>query len=165
MKKTFLPFTAIMFLTFANFASALEDTPENRIKIAEKLIAETIPTDFVIKMTAMIWNPFVKNINRQNPKISSKVISSLKLHMINQQKKLIAEVMYDLPEIYAQHFTADEMEAILKFKVSPAGRKLDTIVPRITKQAMPKMLQIIEKNIPKIMDSMNQHVKNNGLKL
>lgn len=165
MRKVFISLATLSLITFSNFAVALEDTKENRIKVAEKLIAETITSDFVNNMTNSTWAPLEKNLKKLNPHITAEILATMKQNLAEQQKTLMAEVMSDMPTIYAQYFTSDELEAIYKFQTSPVGRKSIAVTPKIMAQIMPKIFQSIQKNTPKIMENMKKRAKEKGLKL
>jgi hypothetical protein len=141
------------------------DTQEARIAIAGKLISETITAGLVQNMTETVWPAFEGSLKEKNRDISAEVLTGLKSDLAEMQKNLFAELIVDMPGIYAQHFTVAELEAIYAFQTSDVGRKAVAVQPQIMGQIMPKLMKSIEANMPLLMERFRQRAMEKGLEL
>lgn len=141
------------------------DTPQARIALAGKLISETVTAGLVQNMTETLWPPFEASLRQKNRDISATALIGLKSDLAEMQKGMLAELIIDMPGIYAQHFTVAELEAIYAFQTSEVGRKAVALQPQIMGQMMPTMLKSIEANMPIIMERFRQRAIEKGFQL
>jgi hypothetical protein len=141
------------------------DTPEARIALAGKLISETVTAGLVRNMTETLWPPFEASLKQKNQNISPSALTGLKSDLAEMQKGMLAELIVDMPGIYAQHFTVGELEAIYAFQTSEVGRKAVALQPQIMSQMMPTMLKSIEANMPLIMERFRRRAIEKGYQL
>ncbi|MFK7903439.1 MAG: DUF2059 domain-containing protein [Nitratireductor sp.] len=166
MKKVTLILSFISAMALASFSSfALEDTKENRLMLAEKLVQETVTSSIVKNMVDATWPPMEKNLLDQNPNIPRDALDGLKADLGDQQKQLIAELIVDMPRIYAKFFSTSDLEKILEFQTSEVGKKAVSLQPQIMAEIMPKMLKSIQENTPRIMQRMKDKIREKGYKL
>jgi hypothetical protein len=164
--KSFMAWMAGLMLVMAAAGMArAADTPQDRLAIAEKLIAQTVTAGMVENMTETLWPPLEASLKQKNADISPAVLTGLKSDLAEMQKNLVAELIVDMPGIYAQHFTVGELEAIYAFQTSDVGRKAVALQPRIMGQIMPTLLKSIETNMPVIMERLRQRAIEKGYQL
>jgi hypothetical protein len=96
----------------AGAASALEDTKENRLAMAERCL-HCAPTKVVARMAcgrvASVRADIAKD---QLEKFLDAMMAEIDLDMMTAKRK----------EIMAKHFTAEELRALAQFYESPSGR-------------------------------------------
>jgi hypothetical protein len=156
---------ALMLVMAAAGSARAEDTGQARLAIAEKLVAQTVTAGLVENMTQTLWPPIEASLKQKNPDISVSVLIGLKSDLAEMQKNMFADLIVDMPGIYAQHFTVDELEAIYDFQTSPVGRKAVALQPQIMGQVMPKLLKSIETNMPVIMERLRRRAIEKGYQL
>jgi len=91
-------------------------------------------------LTAQIW----PNIERQlGPKVDAATLAELRVEFEHALSSFTGEVMRDSPAVYARHFTADELRAMLAFYKSPVGQKaldtMPTVMTELGQQMAPRM--------------------------
>jgi len=156
---------ALMLVMSAAGAARADDTPQARLAIAEKLVAETVTAGLVENMTQTLWPTFEASLKQKNPDISPSVLTGLKSDLAEMQKNMFAELIVDMPGIYAKLFTAGELEAIYAFQTSEVGRKAVALQPQIMGQIVPKIMSSIEANMPVIMERLRQRAIEKGYQL
>jgi hypothetical protein len=165
--KSFMAFAAgaLMLAMAAAGMARAADTEQERLAIAEKLVSETVTAELVKNMTETLWPPLETSLKKKNSDISPTELTGLKSDLAELQKNMFAELIVDMPGIYAQHFTVGELEAIYVFQTSQAGRKVVSLQPQIMGQIMPKLLKSIETNMPVIMERLRQRANEKGYQL
>ena len=79
-------------------------------------------------LTAQIW----PNIERQlGPKVDAATLAELRVEFEHALSSFTDEVMRDSPAVYARHFTAEELRAMLAFYKSPVGQKALNTMPTV----------------------------------
>jgi hypothetical protein len=63
-------------------------------------------------------------------------------------------------EVYAEVFTAEEIDGLIKFYKSPLGQKLLAKEPQLTKATMAKMQVEMAKIMPKLQANMAKAIAN-----
>ena len=91
-------------------------------------------------LTAQIW----PNIEQQlGPRVDAATLTELKGQFEQSLSGFTTEVMRDSPAVYARHFTADELRAMLAFYKSPVGQKalhtMPTVMTELGQQMGPRM--------------------------
>ena len=86
-------------------------------------------TQMANALAAQIW-PTIEQ--RLGPKVDAATLADLRTEFQRSLSTFTSEVMKDAPDIYAHHFNAQELKAIIAFYKSPAGAK--------TLQEMPKVM-------------------------
>ena len=91
-------------------------------------------------LTAQIW----PNIEQQlGPKVDAATLTELRGQFEASLSNFSKEVMNDSPAVYARHFTAEELRAMLAFYKSPVGQKalhtMPTVMGELGQQMAPRM--------------------------
>lgn len=98
-------------------------------------------SDTLAKMSGAMW----PGIQASLPKtVDDKTLADLHVEFDRVTQKYVAESLKVAPDIYAQHFTADELRQLLAFYKTPLGGKVLTEVPKVmaeyaTKALLPMM--------------------------
>ena len=97
--------------------------------------------DTFAKISGAMW----PGIQAALPKtIDDKTLADLHAEFDRITRKYVTQSLKVAPDIYAQHFTADELRQLLAFYKTPLGSKVLTEVPKVmgeytTKALMPMM--------------------------
>lgn len=111
---------------------------------AARDLAAIMNGDTVGQMTAALTAQIWPSIERQlGPKVDAATLSELRTEFEHALSSFTAEVMRDSPAVYARHFTADELRAMLAFYKSPVGQKalstMPTVMTELGQQMAPRM--------------------------
>ena len=146
-------------------APLADDSREKRVEIAEELVADTIASKLADNLLASMWAPAEKSLRENNPAIDDEVLEELRDSLATQTSEMIDELTAAMPGVFAQYFTASELQQIYDFQTSDIGRKALEVQPKILGALMPKILQSVQERTPKILQSIRAKAAEKGLKL
>lgn len=123
-------------------AHAQETSPE--ALAAAKELATIMSGDTVGQMSAALTAQIWPNIEQQlGPKVDAATLAELRGQFEQALADFTTEVMRASPAIYARHFTADELRAMLAFYKSPVGQKtlhtMPTVMTELGQQIAPRI--------------------------
>jgi hypothetical protein len=72
-------------------------------------------------------------------------------------------VLPDMVELYVKHFTHDDVLALLEFYRSPVGQKAIVVMPLLVQEGAAIGQRWMEPRMPKIMDTLQQRLRAEGL--
>jgi hypothetical protein len=108
-----------------------------KVAVAAKILEETHALENMSAVLDMAIVPVIQNVKRQAPNLSDdelKVISDL---LLTEMRKELPQAIALNAQIYASHFTLEELNAIEVFYQTPAGQKIVAETPKIVKEALP----------------------------
>ena len=113
------------------------------LKAAQELAA-MMSGDTVGQMSAALTAQIWPNIEQQlGPRVDAATLTELRGQFEASLSSFTKEVMADSPAVYARHFTADELRAMLAFYKSPVGQKtlhtMPTVMSELGQQMAPRM--------------------------
>lgn len=109
MKTKSLLFPLLFLLALATNCFALEDTPENRTKEADRYLKATPPSEMMADMTA--------NMSKNVPEESRAAFVE------TMSKNLdVAALTVAMKQSMIKHFTADELKGLADFYSTPEGK-------------------------------------------
>lgn len=114
------------------------------------VVSVSMVTDLAQTLTSQVWPDMEAALRRQNPNVTAAALADLRRELERQQAANVIESMNDAVNIYARHFTVEEMRALTAFHRTPAGMKALTVMPRVTTElvtAMAPRLQASQKRI------------------
>jgi hypothetical protein len=145
MKKV----TWILFFCIGVFTYSYAQTKEESIRelfhlmkddsTATKMLTTMLPTMMGNKM-----NQAVDSTAKAKTQATMKVI-------MESVQKMIASVKEDKVKLYDKYFTQEEINNMITFYKSPAGRKYVSVTPEITKEIT---MKIIQKYVPEMKEEM-----------
>ena len=142
-----------------------EDKPESRLQVAEELVAETVTSSLVENMIASVWPTIEADIKSKNPDIDAEALEGLKGDLAEMQSVQMAELVVEMPALYAKYFTTDELKTILEFQTSEVGRKALSVTPQLMAEFMPKIMQSLQTQMPIIMQRFQDRLAEKGYKI
>lgn len=142
MKRLVLSVLLAAALAAPVFAQAPAPSPD--ALAAAKELATMMGGDTVGQMSAALTAQIWPNIEQQlGPKVDAATLAELRVEFEHALSSFTGEVMRDSPAVYARHFTADELRAMLAFYKSPVGQKalntMPTVMTELGQQMAPRM--------------------------
>ena len=138
-----------VLLVAALTAPARAQSPPSPAPAAEAMaaardLAALMNGDTVGQMSAALTAQIWPNIERQlGPKVDAATLAELRVEFEHALSSFTGEVMRDSPAVYARHFTAEELRAMLAFYKSPVGQKaldtMPTVMTELGQQMAPRM--------------------------
>lgn len=143
MKKV----TFVLFFSFGLFTCSYSQTKQESIKQLFHLMKDDSTTT---KMLETLMPMFAKKTNQEMDSTAKAKSKESMKGMMEMAKKIIERVKEDKLYLYDKYFTMEEIQDMIVFYKSPAGRKYVSIKPEITKEIIMKVvkeyLPAIEKN-------------------
>ncbi|HXD45401.1 MAG TPA: DUF2059 domain-containing protein [Pseudolabrys sp.] len=135
---------ACLLLAFTLAAPARAQTPSLDAMAAATELAALMSGDTVGQMSAALTAQIWPNIERQlGPKVDAATLTELRGEFEQSLSSFTTQVMRDSPGVYARHFTADELRAMLAFYKSPVGQKalktMPSVMTELGQQMAPQM--------------------------
>lgn len=117
--------------------------------------------DTFAKISAAMW-PGIQSVLPKS--IDEKTMADLRAEFDRITRKYVAQSLKVAPDIYAQHFTADELRQLLAFYKTPLGSKVLTEVPKVmgeyTAKALMPMMGPMQ---AELQDSIQTVLRNHGV--
>ena len=153
-----------LMVGMAPLALAKEPSPE-ALREANKLFDLTFSGTFFENLTEQVWKSVEHALKAKNPSISEDVLSTFKSELMAIQQEQMADVMKEAPRIYARHFTVDELKQLYDFQASPIGKKSLKVMPQIMGELMPLILKHAQQAGPRVMQKLQEKIKQKGYKI
>jgi hypothetical protein len=156
-------FLACALLTLALAAPLRAQTPPSPDALAAATeLAALMSGDTVSQMSAALTAQIWPNIERQlGPKVDAATLTELRGEFEQSLAKFTTEVMHDSPAVYARHFTAEELRAMLAFYKSPVGQKalhtMPAVMAELGQQMAPRMQAFQEDLHAKMEATLKKH--------
>jgi len=115
---------SLALLAAAAPALAQEISPD-QLALARKYVDLTDKVDVYGTTIADVAAGSLATVLRQNPQIGQQATEAVTA-VVTEYKGKRADLMDEIARIYAQEFTADELQQFVTFYSSPAGQKLAT---------------------------------------
>ena len=117
--------------------SALTPQDPEKVALAVKILAETHVQDNMAQALDLLIPQMVAVVKRQSPNLSDATVKLLSDMMLQAMKDRLPKLMELNANVYAEHFTLDELKAIEAFDESPAGQKGIAETPKIMQEVAP----------------------------
>jgi len=157
---------AAIWLAHAEGSASVEQ--QRSLALAEELVT-LITTDTISQLvhnsTDQMW-PLIENrLRAYNQDIADSDLASLRQELERIQFDHLMAIVKRGPEIYARHFSEHELQDILAFYRTPAGRKLVKLMPALTTE----LLEAIKPELPafyaQTTDAFKAVLRNRGLRM
>jgi len=110
---------------------------------AQALFAQLFAHAFVTQNALAVetaWPGIESALRRQRPDLDAAAVADLRREFERIRLARLAEIMKDVPEIYARHLTAEEMRVLATFYSTATGIKMLQALPRILPEAFALVL-------------------------
>jgi uncharacterized protein len=132
---------SLFALALVSAPAAADDAAHAAAQELVDFTSNRMMNDMFTRMTNAMW----PNIQAAMPKnLDEKAIADFRADFDRIVRKYVTESMKAAPDIYAQHFTADELHQLLAFYKTPLGDKMLNEMPKVmadytTKALVPMM--------------------------
>ena len=121
--------------------------------------------EHVMTMVDAMEQVVLPQIRRQHPNADPAAISALEKAMREEMAASIDDYMVGAAQVYASHFSVQELNALAAFARSDVGRKYSTEMPVITKEVLPLAQAWGRAAAAKAIKSASERATQNGLNL
>jgi hypothetical protein len=108
-----------------------------KMAVATRILEETHALDNMNSTLDAMIAPLIRNIKQQSPAIPDEQLKVISDMLAEELRKKFPQIMALNAQIYASHFTLDELNAIEAFYQTPAGQKIVGETPKIMKEVLP----------------------------
>lgn len=136
-----------------------------KVTLAQQILGLSTTGPMIKATSAAVWPTVRDVIVAKNPDVPDNVLAELEALMEANLGENVAALSGAMVGFYAREFERDELQAILDFYSSGAGKKLIEKTPLVAQQLMPEMMAQIQQMLPRIMDVMKKAVQDRGLKV
>jgi len=135
---------------------------EQRETLARELVEITTADSVMTPMIDAMW-PNIEMQITAGAQVDPQVLASLKQVLIAELDTAMDAVMGDFVASYAEIFTLPELEAILAFYRSDAGRKMMAQQPVIMQELLPKLTAELQQTVPQAIQRVVEEAERQGL--
>jgi hypothetical protein len=141
----------------------VQPSPE-ALQAAKDLVALVQPTiaEMIPRVTAAVWPQLEAAMRAQHPNIDAAAFADLRAAFDRVMKDIMADTLSNAPAVYAQFFTAAEMNEIAAFYRTPTGAKALTVMPQAASALMSVMLARIQSTQDKLNGEFASVLKKHG---
>jgi hypothetical protein len=115
----------------------LPNVDAERLALAEKVLAETHTQDNMSAMIDTMLPAMLASFRRQSPNLSDDTYKMVGQMLGEEMRKELPAFVQAGAQIYASHFTLDDLKALDAFYQTPAGQKVVSETPKIFKETVP----------------------------
>jgi hypothetical protein len=141
---------AILMVAFSVTAASAQDTappasampqlpsvdPE-RLALAQKILAETHTLDNMSAMIDTLLPTIIAGFRRQSPNLPDDTYKMVGQMLAEEMRKELPSFVQANAQIYANHFTLDDLKGLDTFYQSPVGQKFVSETPKIFQETLP----------------------------
>ena len=132
--------------------------------VAQELVDYTIgktTNDIIAKMSSAMWASLQASLPKT---VDDGTVADLRVVFDRVLTKYVTEAMKVAPDIYARHFSADELRGLLAFYKTPLGTKMLAETPKVmgdfTSSALMPMMAPMQ---AELKDSIDEVMRNHGM--
>jgi len=161
MKRLLMSMLVAVTLAAPAYAQAPSPAPD-ALKAAQELAAlmsgDTVG-QMSAAMTAQIWPAIERQLG---PKVDAATLTELRGEFEQSLATFSKAAMADAPAVYARHFTAQELRALLAFYKSPVGAKALQTMPAVMAELGQEMAPRIQAFQAELHAKMEATLKKHG---
>jgi hypothetical protein len=115
----------------------LPNVDPERLALAQKILAETHTQDNMSAMIDTMLPTMVAAFRRQSPNLPEDTYKMVGQMLADEMRKELPSFVQANAQIYANHFTLDDLKALDTFYQSPVGQKFVSETPKIFRETLP----------------------------
>jgi uncharacterized protein len=115
----------------------LPNVDPNRLALAQKILEETHNQDNMSAALDTMMPAMLAAFRRQSPNLPEETYKLVEQMLSDEMRKELPQMTIINAQIYANHFTLDELKAIDAFYQTPAGQKIMSETPKIFRETVP----------------------------
>jgi hypothetical protein len=148
-------------------AARAESRPSpDTMAAAQALFAHLFAHGFVTMNAQAVetaWPGIETALRSQKPTIDAATLSELRREFERIRLARLAEIVKDVPEIYARHLTAEDMRVLSAFYSTATGTKMLQALPKILPEAFAAVLPRMQSMSAETQDAFLKLLRERGL--
>lgn len=144
---------------------ALGDDLADRRAVAADIVAITTTNTMIDAIHNSVWAVVKADLRSKNPEAPEAVFSGLETVLRESLAVNVAEMANVIVDFYADSLALDELKELKAFYQSDVGEKLVALTPKLMGEAMPVMMQQVQRMMPEIMSEIQKLARQRGLKV
>ena len=108
-----------------------------KIAVAVKILQETHTLDNMTSMLDLMTPAMLAAIKRQLPGITDETYKLIAQMLPDEMRADLPKLITMEAQVYAEHFTLEELKVLDGFYQTPTGQKMVTEVPKILRETVP----------------------------
>jgi len=131
----------------------------------ERLMLVTGAANLGKQMAAAVSEQFVSAITEVSPDFSPRAIeitNEVMEEYFEREFRAEGGLMGDLVDLYAKHFTHEEILGLISFYQTPLGRKMATALPRLTREMFEIGQQWAAEQAPRVQATLMNRLRKEG---
>jgi len=164
-RTVLLPLVCVILLAPVRPASAQTPIDPSFRADLEKLVEVTEVKQMGPQLVSVITGQVADSIKRANPKMPDRAIDITKEVMTTEFGKAFADpngLLEQIIQIYARHFTQDEIRALTAFYSTDVGKKSVATMPLVFQEASTAGQQWSQAQMPHIMEVLQTRLRAEG---
>jgi hypothetical protein len=155
----------VMLIMVPNAALAQTADPQFRADI-ERLLDVTGAAKVGAQIASLVAESVMSGLRQAGPAVPDRAYAIVKDVLDTEFSSMYSApdgVLSEMVDLYAKHYTHDDVRALLEFYRSPVGQKAITLMPVLMQEGGAIGQHWIEPRMPKIMDTLQQRLRAEGL--
>jgi hypothetical protein len=134
---------SVMVASAQDVAPSVPATPQlpnvdpERLALAQKILEETHAQDNASAMIDTMLPTMIAAFRRQSPNLPEDTYKLIEQMLADELRKELPPFVQASAQIYANHFTLDDLKALDAFYQTPAGQKVVSETPKIFQETVP----------------------------
>ena len=136
-----------------------------KVAVATRILEATHATDNMMAVMDTMIAPMVQSIKTQNPSLPDDQIKMISDMLTEELHKLVPQGVALNAQVYASHFTLEELNAIAAFYQTPVGQKIITEQPKIVKEVLPIGMAWGRQAAEQVLTRIVEQLRKQGVKI
>ena len=164
LRASVLAASILAWAAFAPLVHAQTQDPAVRQEVA-KLLEMTGTSQMAAQAASMVAGQILDGL-RSNVSISPRAIDVAKEVLDEEFKATMSApdgLMTALGDVYARHFTIDDIKGLVAFYSSDLGKKIISALPKLMQESMQVAQEWTAREMPRIQRAIEDRLKKEGL--
>jgi hypothetical protein len=135
MKRSIIACAALLFLLIAPSRADESAFDPERLAVAREMVAASGAGALVGQTLDLVSRQIGELVRRANPGQGEAAADIVETVLVPEAKRRSPEMLEAMARVYAERFTAQELQAILDFYRTPTGQKLVATGPELIVEA------------------------------
>ncbi|HKE86084.1 MAG TPA: DUF2059 domain-containing protein [Vicinamibacterales bacterium] len=156
---------AVVLVALSGSASAQSVDPRFRADI-ERLLEVTKAAALGAQIATIASNNMIDAMRKAQPDVPDRAVAIVKEVLSAEFERAFSGpngILAAIVDLYAKHFTHEEVTALLEFYNSPAGRKAIAVMPTLAQESAAAGNAWAMANMPGIASKVEQRLRAEGL--
>lgn len=142
-----------LLVALAFTPAALAETREERLAVATEYNDAALADMDMDAMITTMWEPLVTQVAPQATDEQKDQIHALYVETFQPR---MTEMMKQQPDIMADIYSLEELEALRDFYATPVGKSVIMKLPQVMQAIQPQLMAMVQETIPTIIPQVQQ---------